>query len=152
MGDITPRKTIRTISIACVIATAFLYFIVYPTILYINPPKDDSLLITSKLKMLHLALLMYKSDQPLSRFPTKADMESYDNDGLLKDNDLTVLGNPEWPAEPENVIVAVSRIMEAVPSPSAYGCFFGGIRGWPATDIPARRLQLHANGKISICR
>jgi hypothetical protein len=42
MSDITPRKTTRTIIIACVIATAFLYFIVYPTILYINSQRRQS--------------------------------------------------------------------------------------------------------------
>ncbi len=147
-----PRKTTRTLVLTCVFtALALLYFIVYPTILFTNPPKDKSLSVINKLKMLHLALLMYKSDQADSCFPTKADLEPYDNDGLLKDNDITLLGNPSWPAEQEGVIVAVSRTLNAVPCPASYGCFFGGIRGWPTTDIPERRLQLHANGKITVC-
>ncbi len=100
MSDTMPRKTTRIFIIACVfIAISVLYFIVYPTVLSIMPPKDENPAMINKFKMLHTIVQMYKSDFPGSRFPTKADLKLYDNGGLLNNNDITLLGNPAWPAE-----------------------------------------------------
>jgi len=153
MSDNTQRKTTRTIIIAGVIAIAFLYFIVYPNVLFLFPPKDESISMTNKLKLLHVILLLYNSDHTDNCFPTKSDLKFYDNKSDLSNNDdITLLGNSSWlAAGQEDSVVAVSRVLDAVPSPSSYGCFFFAIRLWPSTDIPERRLQLHANGKITVC-
>ena len=147
------RKTATRILIVTGIfaAIAGFYFIVYPTVLFLMSPRDESLLMINKFKMLYTIIQMYKSDFPDSHFPTKADLKPYEDRGLLNNNDITLLGNPAWPAESEDIIVAVSRTLNAIPCPASYGYFFCGVRGWPSTDIPEKKIQLHANGKITFC-
>lgn len=133
------------------IVIAGLYFTAFPIMLSIMQPKNENPTMINKFKMLYTVLQMYKSDFPDSRFPTKDDLKLYDNNGLLKNDDIALLGNSEWPAENENTIVAVSRTLNAVPCPASYGFFFGAVRGWPSASIPERKIQLHADGKITIC-
>ena len=152
MDDAMSRKRNRIFIIVGVfIVIAVFYFTVFPIMLSIMQPKNENPAMLNKFKMLYTMLQMYKSDFPDSRFPTKDDLNLYDNGGLFKNDDIALLGNSAWPAGQDGTIVAVSRTLSAVPCPASYGFFFGAVRGWPSASIPERKIQLHADGKITIC-
>jgi len=150
MSNGTTTKTHLLILIKVFVVIIVIYFIVFPTLLFFVPPKDESISIINKLKSLHIAISMYKLDWGENYFPTTGDLKLYGGLKLFDNDDITLNGKSALSAGQKDEIIAVSRIMKNVPSPYSYGCVTE-IRGWPSTSIPERRIQLYASGKIIIC-